>query len=128
MGAPPGAGVSTEGDTMLSFEEDGDATTTFLAVSGRLDSQAADSFGAQLNAVLDRGPKRLLLDCLNLTFLSSAGIRELVRAVKRCRAGNTAIAMCCVNDNIYGVLEISGMSKILQLYPSRDAWLAAQGR
>ena len=89
----------------------GDAAT--LIVSGRLDTQTAPELEADLDSVLS-GTKELTFDMTNLEYVSSAGLRVILKAQK---AMNTqgSMKLTGVNDSIMEVFDITGFLDILTI-------------
>ena len=89
----------------------GDAAT--LIVSGRLDTQTAPELETELDAVLS-GLKELTFDMTNLEYVSSAGLRVILKAQK---AMNTqgSMKLTGVNDSIMEVFDITGFLDILTI-------------
>ena len=89
----------------------GEAVT--LIVSGRLDTQTAPELEAELDAVLS-GLKELTFDMTNLEYVSSAGLRVILKAQK---AMNTqgSMKLTGVNDSIMEVFDITGFLDILTI-------------
>ena len=89
----------------------GEAVT--LIVEGRLDTQTAPELEAQLDAALP-GTKELVFDMTNLEYVSSAGLRVILKAQK---AMNTqgSMKLTGVNDSIMEVFDITGFLDILTI-------------
>lgn len=88
-----------------------DAVT--LIVSGRLDTQTAPELEAELDSTLS-GLKDLTFDMTNLEYVSSAGLRVILKAQK---AMNTqgSMKLTGVNDSIMEVFDITGFLDILTI-------------
>ena len=88
-----------------------DAVT--LIVSGRLDTQTAPELEKELDAVLS-GVKELTFDFKDLEYVSSAGLRVILKAQK---AMNTqgSMKLTGVNDSIMEVFDITGFLDILTI-------------
>ena len=84
-----------------------------LFVSGRLDTQTAPELENELDAVLP-GLKELTFDMTNLEYVSSAGLRVILKAQK---AMNTqgSMKLTGVNDRIMEVFDITGFLDILTI-------------
>ena len=84
-----------------------------LIVAGRLDTQTAPELEAELDAVL-AGLKELTFDMTNLEYVSSAGLRVILKAQK---AMNTqgSMKLTGVNDSIMEVFDITGFLDILTI-------------
>ena len=88
-----------------------DAAT--LIVSGRLDTQTAPELEAELDAVLS-GLKELTFDMTNLEYVSSAGLRVILKAQKAMNAQGS-MKLTGVNDSIMEVFDITGFLDILTI-------------
>ena len=84
-----------------------------LIVSGRLDTQTAPELEAEFDAVLP-GLKELTFDMTDLEYVSSAGLRVILKAQK---AMNTqgSMKLTGVNDSIMEVFDITGFLDILTI-------------
>ena len=89
----------------------GDAAT--LIVSGRLDTQTAPELEAELDSVLS-GTKELTFDMTNLEYVSSAGLRVILKAQKAMNAQGS-MKLTGVNDSIMEVFDITGFLDILTI-------------
>ena len=88
-----------------------DAVT--LIISGRLDTQTAPELENELDNV-PSGLKELTFDFANLEYVSSAGLRVILKAQK---AMNTqgSMKLTGVNDSIMEVFDITGFLDILTI-------------
>ena len=88
-----------------------DAVT--LIVSGRLDTQTAPELENELDSVLG-GIKELTFDFANLEYVSSAGLRVILKAQKAMNAQGS-MKLTGVNDSIMEVFDITGFLDILTI-------------
>lgn len=84
-----------------------------IALEGRLDTITAPDLEAELKAGLD-DITHLVLDLKSLDYLSSAGLRVLLKAQKQMGAKGTMV-VCNVNETIMEVFEVTGFSDILTI-------------
>ena len=84
-----------------------------LIVSGRLDTQTAPELENVLDASLP-GLKELIFDMTNLEYVSSAGLRVILKAQKAMNAQGS-MKLIGVNDNIMEVFDITGFLDILTI-------------
>jgi anti-anti-sigma factor len=111
----------------MEVKEQSVAEATFLAISGRLDSETAREFETTLTATLDRGVRALALDLSGLEYVSSAGLRLLLVAAKRTKAEAAPFTVFGLQPQVAKVLEVSGFAKILPITADRERALAALG-
>ena len=89
----------------------GEALT--LIVSGRLDTQTAPEFEKELDSVL-ADIKELTFDFANLEYVSSAGLRVILKAQKAMNAQGS-MKLTGVNDSIMEVFDVTGFLDILTI-------------
>ena len=89
----------------------GEALT--LIVSGRLDTQTAPELEKELDSVLS-GLKELTFDFAKLEYVSSAGLRVILKAQKAMNAQGS-MKLTGVNDSIMEVFDITGFLDILTI-------------
>lgn len=94
--------------------------TTILALKGRLDSSSSAQFEASLLGLLKSGEKRMILDLRELAYISSSGLRALLKAAKEMKQQNGSISMCGAKDFIREVFEMSGFVSFFPLYATLD--------
>ena len=84
-----------------------------LIVSGRLDTQTAPELEAELDAVL-ADVSELTFDMTNLEYVSSAGLRVILKAQKVMNTKGS-MKLTGVNDSIMEVFDITGFFDILTI-------------
>ena len=89
----------------------GEALT--IKVSGRLDTQTAPELENELDASL-AGIKELTFDMTDLEYVSSAGLRVILKAQKAMNAQGS-MKLTGVNDSIMEVFDITGFLDILTI-------------
>ena len=89
------------------------AEAVTLTVSGRLDTQTAPELEKELDAVLS-GIKELTFDMAGLEYVSSAGLRVILKAQKVMNVQGS-MKLTGVNDSIMEVFDITGFLDILTI-------------
>lgn len=84
-----------------------------VALSGRLDTTTAPELEKEMNTGLV-GVKKLVLDFSGLSYVSSAGLRVILKAQKTMNA-NGSMKLKHVNKDIMEVFEITGFVDILTI-------------
>ena len=83
-----------------------------LAVSGRLDAYWADHLQAAIEESLQAGRHRLRLDMAGVAYMSSAGIRVLLRVRKQVQALGGSFAVVHPSAAVRSVLEMVGLKML----------------
>lgn len=92
-------------------------TILVLAITGSVDSLSADELTQRFAESISQGNVRLVADFSLVNYTSSAGLRSLLGAVKGCRLAGGDLRMAAVQPQVERVLEISGFTSILNLFP-----------
>ena len=100
----------------MNVETSQTGSTAVAAVSGRVDSANAKEFEEELSAIIDKGATGLVVDCGELNYISSAGLRVFLIAIRKTSAAGGGLALCRVPDHINEVLEISGFSRLAKVF------------
>lgn len=108
----------------MRVDETMEGEVLILAVQGRLDSNTAKELDETLTAQVGSKPA-VVLDFSGLEYISSAGLRVLLKAAKQGRAGGGKLALCALSPHVREVFDISGFSSIFSIQPDRAAALAA---
>ena len=90
-----------------------------VEAQGRIDSNTAHELGGALTHVIDDGHSQIVLDLAGVDYMSSAGLRELVSALKKVRNGNGDMRIARVTERVYEVLELSGLHTIFKVFDSQ---------
>lgn len=89
-----------------------------LAVEGRVDSASAPQFSETLEAVIEGGVFKIVIDMSKLEYMSSAGFRGLLAAQRQCKRYNRGeILLAAVPARIHEALELAGFTELFKLYP-----------
>lgn len=103
---------------MLKIDETTYMNFTILSIDGRLDIVNYDALDNKLSEIFDEKKIfHLILDCEKLTFISSAGLRLFVMALKKTSAGGGKLAVCALNETNRKIFDLSGYTKAFDLFP-----------
>lgn len=82
--------------------------TIYATLSGRLDTAASSDFSRDMMPMMDDACKHIVLDCSQLEFISSSGLRLLLMLRKQTIAQGGDITIKGVNDVVKQVFTITG--------------------
>ena len=89
-----------------------------LDIEGKLDALTSPQAESQITRLVEEGAKKLLVNFDKLDYVSSAGLRVLLTAAKRLESDGGELRICCLNDIVKEVFDISGFIKILRVFAS----------
>lgn len=88
---------------------------TMVKVSGRVDTLTSPDFQKQVEEILTAHPQDIELDCTELEFLSSAGLRAFFVLTKKAKAVGAQITLKALNSTVREVFAISGFDTFLNI-------------
>ena len=93
-----------------------------------LDGAEIEQGYREILAVLDKTQERcVLLHFGRVNFMSSTALSILVRVLKKCKEYKIALKLCNIAPDIRQVFKITGLDKILDIYPdAADAFEAVK--
>lgn len=101
----------------LQNESTGPNGWTVWSVNGRIDMVTAEKAYAMGEDIVQRNQKTVL-DMSGMDYLSSAGLRVLLRLNKLAKKSSKEFTLCGPSGIVKSVLEDSGMDALFTIYPS----------
>jgi anti-anti-sigma factor len=92
---------------------------TLLEVEGRVDSMNANQLGSVLDEQIDDGDIHIVLDLSGVEYMSSAGLREIVSALKKVKRSRGDVRIAQPTPRVREILEMAGLDTIIQIYDSQ---------
>lgn len=96
-----------------------------VEITGRLDTISSGDASERLAAIAGTEGGKVLLNLQHLEFLSSAGLRIILRTAKTLRSSGGEMKLCHATGFVSEVLEVSGFSNLLHLCDNEAAALEA---
>jgi len=93
---------------------------TIFKLSGRLDSTTSPEFGKKIEQIIKDGSKFIILEFKNLEYLSSAGLREILKTAKTLKSVGGRLVLCSMSDTIREVFVVAGFDSILAIVYTVD--------
>jgi anti-sigma B factor antagonist len=95
-----------------------------VTLPAEIDATNADQVREDLLSLINQGAMLLIADLSKTTFCDSAGVSALVRAFRRAAASDSRMRLVVSTLAVQRVLAITGVDRLLDIYPSVAASLA----
>ena len=92
-------------------EKDGRLVASLI---GDLDNSASSMAEKELAPLLERDDCDIELDCRELDYISSSGLRLLLAVLKNAKPKGSHVYISGVNDNIRSVLAMTGFTNLFE--------------
>lgn len=99
-------------------EEKGEVTV--IRLEGRLDAHSAPQLEKQLQAIVDSGHFKFVLNFEKVEYLSSAGMRLMLAMSKKLKNLEGKLVACCMNEEVMDVIKMAGFNQVIDIYPTEE--------
>ncbi|MDX9754571.1 MAG: STAS domain-containing protein [bacterium] len=90
-----------------------------LIPDGRIDMGSLNEFSNAINyAIETEGMRKVLIDFSCTEYMSSAGIRALIEALKKLEAKKGKLAFCTPSDTLKELFSVVQLEKVIKIYNS----------
>lgn len=90
-----------------------------VELTGRIDSNNYLEIEGFLAERAQRAAGRLLIDFQQVGYISSAGLRTLLKCAKLSKAAQGRLVLSSMNENVFQIFELSGFTKLFQFAQDR---------
>jgi anti-anti-sigma factor len=90
-------------------------------LNGRLDADTTAEFSSALAECLDTGSTRIVVNCKDLAYISSAGLRGMLNLAKKLAAAKGKLHFCGLSGMVKEVFDISGFTDVFVIKDDVDA-------
>ena len=108
----------------LSIDTDNKQDISVMSVKGRVDSETAPQFDSALSKLIRDNRNRIVLNLQGVEFLSSAGLRAMVKALKDAQGAGGDVRLVSVSAPIQGILLTVGFNQMFKTFSTTEEALA----
>lgn len=88
-----------------------------VTVTGRLDSSTVPQLQAALTAIKDKGRYKIVLNMAEVTYVSSAGLGEMVATQNECKNSHRGeLILVGVQPRIKEALDLAGLTRLFKFF------------
>jgi len=91
-----------------------------IALSGEADVYTSPRIKQEIVDLLNNGTHKLVVDLTGVEYLDSTGLGVLIGGLKRARERDGDLKLVCDNVRILRIFEITGLTKIFDIYRSES--------
>ena len=93
----------------MNYKAEGNALTIFL--EGRIDSSNADAIEEEMNEIRSANSGSLILDAEKLEYISSAGLRVVLRL----RKAEAELKIVNAGSEVYDIFDMTGFTEMIEI-------------
>jgi anti-sigma B factor antagonist len=111
----------------MNTEVTQEQNSTVVTVRGSVDALTAPELAKAIQEQIAAGHVNLVINLIGVEFMSSAGLRTLLGAVKESRIHSGDLRIASTNPGIDKVLKMSGFHNIAKVFPSQAEAVSSFG-
>lgn len=100
---------------MITIKIEENAQETRVKIGGELDIVATTNQVDELNQVLALADKALEMDCSELEYISSAGLRFFMQLKRESNAKGGSVRITHLNEDVADIFRMSGFNNIFEI-------------
>jgi anti-sigma B factor antagonist len=97
-----------------------------VTIGGEIDLSTAPAFEAAIAGALDRDPPVLVIELSQVSFMASVGLRILADTQEKV-SKSAQVAIVASNLATSRPMQLTGLDKVMSMYPTLDDALTAVG-
>jgi anti-sigma B factor antagonist len=105
---------------MLSIETDNRQSVSVMKVKGRVDSETAPELDDALAKLLQNNRNKIVLNLQDVNYLSSAGLRAMVKAYQSANKSGGDVRLAAVSEPIEVILRTVGMLQMFKMFSTNE--------
>ena len=94
-------------------------------LKGRLDSNTSQRLEEKLFQAISNGSKNIVVDFKDIDYISSAGLRVILKAFKALQREDGRIILCSMQKYVREIFEITGIDSFVPTLDTMDDALKA---
>jgi anti-anti-sigma factor len=91
-----------------------------LKIKGRIDTIHSVELETELNQLFESGEKQFILNCGQMNYISSSGLRVFLVAQKKVISLKGKLYLCDLQPAIQEIFRISGFSNLFKIYDTQE--------
>jgi anti-sigma B factor antagonist len=99
----------------FTIEETVSSNVHILQLHGYLDASTSHILDDAIQSIIQSSNRRILIDCENLTYISSAGLGIFMKHVDAIRSGPGDIVFCSMQKPVFNVFDLLGFPVLFRI-------------
>ncbi len=105
-------------NTPFSITNESMKRVDLVTINGRVDSSNAAELDGVLKETTEKGRHNIVVNLQNVSYMSSAGLRALVSALRACKGSRGDLRIAEPSERVVEVLDLAGLTSLFQVFDS----------
>jgi anti-sigma B factor antagonist len=113
-------------DLVVAVREVGHVAVVLPA--GFINAHTVRQFEGTLEGLVQQGKYTILLNCQELSYISSAGLGAIMGLIETVRENGGDILLSNLQENVFAIFDTLGFTQLYKVFPSEEDALSAAGQ
>ena len=100
-----------------SVLEDGSYVIT---IDGDVDASSSIMLDEAIRKAIQEGQQHILIDCVNLNYISSAGLGVFMSYIEELKVKNSRMVLFGLSERVENVFKVLGLDQLLNIKDTKD--------
>ncbi|UCD30027.1 MAG: STAS domain-containing protein [Planctomycetota bacterium] len=114
--------MASEVDSVKEIRRNESAIVVVL--SGQIDLHHTPAVHHAFIDVCEEKPERLIINLGEVDYMDSSGVGALVEVFRRVNAYGGKLSLCCMNERVHSIFEITKLDQFFKIYATEEEALA----
>jgi len=87
-------------------------TAVKVALIGDLDTPSTVEIQPKFDVIMEHSSKTVKIDCTDLNYIASSGLRQLIALYKKCKAEGGKLVLANVNSDVMEIFAVTNFDKV----------------
>lgn len=105
---------------MVEISDKIEGDIIILKIDGDVDASSSIFVDKAIGNAIEQGFKKILIDCSNLSYISSAGLGVFMSYIEEFEAKNIQLVIFGLSEKVYNVFQILGLDQLLKIADTKE--------
>lgn len=110
---------------MIEIKKETENNYLIIFVKGDADASSSIHLDKAIKEAMEEGSQRILIDCTNLNYISSAGLGVFMSYIEEISEKSVDFILFGLSEKVFKVFGILGLDQLLLIKENKDAAIAA---
>ena len=97
-----------------------------LPLEGEIDLHISPTVAASLRTMIEKKPKRLIVDLAKVSYIDSSGLAALIEGMQNVQHYGGAFGLASLQEPVRTIFEIARLDQVFKIYPDVNTALTGK--
>ena len=108
---------------MIDIKRKKEGQIDVIVIKGEVDASSSILLDNAIKETIEKGSKRIMIDCSALEYISSAGLGVFMSYIEEMKKKKTKFVVSGLNEKVRHVFEILGLDQLLKITVTKEEGL-----